>query len=79
MDDQIWKLQFTIKGDEEEMLEDAIVEVIFEESVPDKDGGKIPDEVFVQFSRQKGNALTYTNFMKEMMAEENGVNIWVKD
>jgi len=64
MDDQIWKLQFTIKGDEEEMLEDAIVEVIFEESVPDKDGGKIPDEVFVQFSRQNGNALTYTNFMK---------------
>jgi hypothetical protein len=33
----------------------------------------------VQFSRTKGNALTYTNFMKEMMAEDGGVNIWVKD
>ena len=79
MDDREWKLSFTVKGDEEEMLDDANVEVTFQEAKESTSGDKIPDEVFVQFRRQKGNAITFANFMKDMMAEDGGVNIWMKD
>ena len=79
MDDKKWKLSFTVKGDEEEMLDDANVEVTFQEAKESTTGDKIPDEVFVQFRRQKGNAITFGNFMKDMMAQEGGVNIWMKD
>lgn len=65
MNDKKWKLKFTVAGNEDECLEDANVEVIFEESKASEDEeSNIPEEVFVQFKRQKGDALTYTNFMK---------------
>lgn len=65
--------------DEDESPESCDITVKFHESKEPKEDEDVPEEVFVQFIRTRGNPVTFSSFMKEMMTEEGGVSIWVAD
>lgn len=77
MNEREWKLDITVK--DEEMETECSLYAEFLEVIESPDFKHIPIKSFLQFKLQEGDQMLYNSFMRDMMLEEGGVNIWNED